>query len=151
MARPAFATVDDLNEALESDITDEDAANSLLARASEIVRAVAHKTWIDEAGTGLAADFPEQITGVVVSMVERASRNPTGTTQEQAGPFSRSFGPDASQRLFLTKWEKLVIAEAVGSTGALRTVTTTRGTLETACPGGDLFPEEVLETMPWPL
>lgn len=150
MARAAFATVEDLNDAIEPDVTDEDGANSLLARASEIVRAVAHKTWLDEAGTVLSEDFPEQITGVVVSMVERATRNPSGTTQEQAGPFSRSFGPDASQRLFITKWERLVIAEAAGAPSGLRTLGTTRGPLETACPADDLFPEEVLETIPWP-
>lgn len=152
MARPALATVDELQTALgEADpITDEDQAGSLLERASEIVRAEAHKTWLNDDEDDLSEDLPGQIPGVVVSMVERASRNPTGTTQEQAGPFSRSFGPAAADRLFLTKWERKVIAEAAGQNVGLGTIGTTRGPLETSCAADDLWPEEVMETIPWP-
>lgn len=150
MARPSLATVADLNEALDTPVTNETQAQTLLDRASAIVRAYAHTTWLNDTGAELA-NVPDDIPGVVVSMVERASRNPTGTTQEQAGPFMRSFGAEASNRLYLTKWERMVISEAAGNVTGVGTISTTRGPLETACPvGGDLYPEEVLETIPWP-
>lgn len=152
MPRPPLANVDDLEAALGAEVDNEDQATSLLERASAIVRAYARKTWLNADETELE-DVPADIPGVVVSMVERATRNPTGVTQEQeqAGPFarSRSFGTDASQRLYLTRSDKLVIGAAAGTAG-LGTISTTRGPLETAGACDDLFPEEVMETMPWP-
>lgn len=153
MARPPLASVEDLEEALGVEVDNEGQANSLLRRASAIVRAFARQTWLNDDETDLV-DVPADIPDLVVGMVERATRNPTGVTQEQeqAGPFSRSrsFGADASQRLYLTRSDKLVIGAVTGSAG-IGTISTTRGPLETAgtC-DSDLFPEEVLETMPWP-
>ena len=151
MARPALATVDDLERLLGESVPDTAQALARLEQASEIVRAYANETWLDDAGA-LADDVPEQLAGVVSGIVERATRNPGGVTQEQAGPFSRSFGSDAAQRLFLTKWDKAVIRAALGlSHGNIGTLTTTRGDLETA----NAFPDRYLATEddegnPWP-
>lgn len=147
MARPALATIADLEAALATEVDNEDQAMSLLERASAIVRAYAHTTWLNDDEDALE-DVPADIPGVVVGMVERATRNPSGVTQEQSGPFARSFGPDAAGRLYLTRWDRLVIKAAAGDTGGLQTLGTTRGNLETAPVGEDLFPEEV--TIPWP-
>lgn len=148
MARPPLATVDDLHDALGTPVSGSDVkkALSLLGRASAIVRAFAGKTWVDDQNA--LEDVPEDIPGVVVSMVERATRNPDGYTQETAGPFSRSFGSEAAQRLFMTSMEKLVIRAACGSTG-ISVLPTTRGDLETPSVvdyGLDL-PEEDLDTL----
>lgn len=129
MARPTLATLDDLAVVL-GEIADPEQAEALLQRASAIVRAYARKTWLDEEETELE-DLPSDIPGVVVGMVERATSNAAGVTQESAGPFSRSFGADAANRLYLTAMDKLVIRAAAGSTG-IGTLSTSRGPIETA-------------------
>lgn len=132
MARPALATRSDLEARLGATLPVSQylQADARLADASEIVRAYAGKTWLNEAGDALEG-VPEQIAGVVASMVERATRNPDGTTAETAGPFSRSFGVAASDRLYMTKSEKMVVRAAAGRLG-LGSISTTRGPLETA-------------------
>lgn len=128
MAHPALATTGDLETRLGEVLENPLQAEARLADASAIVRAYAGRTWLDD--DNQLEDVPADIPGVVASMVERATLNPAGTTQETAGPFSRSFGSDAAARLYLTKMEKLVVRAAAGrlSVGALPV---TRGDLET--------------------
>lgn len=130
MARPALATVADLERLLGASVADEDQADARLEQASAIVRAFARQTWLNDAGDALEG-VPDDIPLVVAGMVERATRNPDGATQESAGPFSRSFGPEAASRLYLTSADKLVIRAAVGST-VIGTLSTSGGDLETA-------------------
>ena len=140
MTRPALADIDDLQARLgltlvEPQITQ---ANARLADASEIVRAYAGKTWLNDDETEVDEDLPGSIPGVVASMVERASLNPGGITQETAGPFSRSFGSEAATRLFLTAGEKAVVRAASGRLG-VGALSTTRGPLETAALGDEFY------------
>lgn len=128
MARPPLATTTDLGERLGESVDDDIQAMARLRDASAIVRAYAGKTWLDDAGD--LDGVPDDIPGVVAAMVERATRNPTGTTQESAGPFTRSFGSEASSRLYLTKSEKLVVRAAAGRP-QVGTLSTGRGDLET--------------------
>lgn len=147
MARPALATADDLEVLLGQPPTNVAGAEALLARASAIVRAYAGQTWLDDDESELV-DVPGDIPGVVAGMVERATRNPDGITQEQAGPFARSFGPEAAQRLYLDKWEKLVVRAAAGiPTSGIGVLETTRGDIETPAVASDAsrFPEETKE------
>jgi hypothetical protein len=130
MSRPALATLDDL-EPLTGAIaaSDVERVTKLLAMASEVVRAYAATTWLNEDEDDVE-DVPAQLPDVVAAIVERATRNPMGITQESAGPFSRSFGADASQRLYLTAAERMVVRAAVGRT-SIGTLPTSRGPLET--------------------
>lgn len=132
MARPALATLQDLEDRLGSPLDPSvyPQAFARLADASEIVRAYAGEDWLNDDGAALADDVPGQLAGVVASMVERATRNPAGTTSETAGPFQRSFGPAASDRLYLTRAEKSVVRRAVGALN-VGSLSTTRGDLET--------------------
>lgn len=129
--RPPLATVDELEAALGTSV-DQAQAISLLGRASAIVRAFTGSTWLDEDGN--LDDVPDDVPGVVVGMVERATRNETGEVggSETIGPFtwSHSFGQEAAQKLYLTAMDKLVLRAAVGSTG-LGVISTTRGPVET--------------------
>lgn len=129
MARPALAELADL-EALVGTIGDPSAAEARLAQASEIVRAYAGQTWLTEDESALAENVPGAIAGVVAAMVERATLNPSGATQEAAGPYSRSFGADAAHRLYMTASERSIVRAAAGRS-ALGTIATTRGDLET--------------------
>src|SRR5574338_247454 len=130
MSRPALAILDDL-EPLTGAIAESgvERANKLLAMASEVVRAYAATTWLNDAGDDVE-DVPGQIADIVAAMVERATRNPMGVTQESAGPFSRSFGADASQRLYMTRAERMVVRATVERT-VIGTLGTSRGALET--------------------
>jgi hypothetical protein len=147
--RPALATLDDLEARLGTlNPDDTPRAVARLADASEIVRAYAGRTWLSSDEFDVE-DIPGAIPGVVASMVERATLNPGGVVSEQAGPFGRSFGSDAAQRLFLTKAEKAVVRAAVGST-TVGTLSTTRGDLDTPAVTSnpsDPWPEET--TVPW--
>jgi hypothetical protein len=67
-------------------------------------------------------------------MVERATRNPAGVTFESSGPFSRSFGADAAQRIYMTKNDRMVVRHAIGRNG-IGTLATSRGPLETGTTG----------------
>lgn len=138
MARPALATVDDLERLLGESVPDADQAEARLEQASELVRAYARTDWLNEDEDDVEG-VPGAIPGVVAGIVERASRNPDGATQESAGPFSRSFGADAAARLYLTAGEKLIIGHATSAVG-LGVITTTRGAMETPsvldCTGG---------------
>ncbi len=152
MARPALATVDDLERLLGEDVPNEGRAEALLEQASEIVRAYAQTTWLSDDQDELV-DVPGAIPGVVTAMVDRATANPGGITQESAGPFSRSFGADAAQRLYLTAGEKSVIRFALGATTTLGVIATTRGPMETpdvTCGHGYLEPS-VEESDPYAL
>lgn len=128
MARPALATLTDLEDLLGC-VDDETAATARLAQASEIVRAYAGMTWLNADETAVV-DVPGAIPGVVAAMVERATRNPSGTVQETAGPFSRSFGSSAAERLYMTKAEKMVV-RAASDRSQIGVIPTTRGPLET--------------------
>ena len=129
MARPALATVEDLERLLGEAVPDEDQAEARLEQASELVRAYARVDWLSDDESEVE-DVPGQIPGVVIAIVERASRNPSGATQETAGPFSRSFGSEAAARMYLTAGEKLIIGHATSAIG-LGVITTTRGAMET--------------------
>lgn len=149
MARPPLATIADLEALLGSTVDDTVQALARLDRASAIVRAFAGVTWLNEDETALE-DVPADIPGVVAGMVERASRNPEGVTQETAGEFSRSFGSDAAKRIYLDWNDKLVIRAAIGASGSgIGVLTTTRGEVETRDVGtiGGTLPTEDLASL----
>lgn len=130
MGRPALATVDDLELLLGESIADPGQAEARLEQASELVRAYAGQDWLTDDDTELAL-VPGALPGVVCGIVERATRNPDGVTQEAAGPFSRSFGADAASRIYLTDGDKRIIRHASGAQ-SLTVISTTRGAMETA-------------------
>ncbi|MBW3663569.1 MAG: hypothetical protein KY469_10760 [Actinobacteria bacterium] len=104
---PLLATIDDLQRRVgQIDPDSVDRAESLLAYASSLVRADANRRW--------ETDPPEELVEVVVGMVERARDNPAGLTQDTVGPFSVSYGPEAAQRVYLTKGDRAIIRSAAG-------------------------------------
>ena len=131
MVTPALATIIDLEDRLGAPVPSGLApqAYARLRDASAIVRAYAGVSWLDDNGD--LGDGPDGVVGVVASMVERASRNPDGVMQETAGPFNRSFGATAAERLYMTKAERMVVRAAAGRS-SIGTLSTTRGEIETA-------------------
>lgn len=135
MGRPALATLDDLISLLGS-VENYEQAQFRLEQASELVRAYAGTDWLNDDESDVDG-VPGAIPGVVVAIVDRATANPGGVVQETAGPFSRSFGADAAERMYLTAGEKLIVRHAVGRSG-LSVVSTSRGVVET--PSGSCDP-----------
>lgn len=150
MARPALATVDDLEILLGESVVDPAQADARLCQASELVRAYAGQDWLDDDETALDG-VPGAIPGVVCGIVERATRNPDGVTQEAAGPFSRSFGADAASRIYLADGDKRIIRRAAGAQ-PLAVISTTRGQMETGAvvDGWSDIPEELDPYSVWP-
>jgi hypothetical protein len=154
MSRPALCSLDRLEVLLGAEgITDRPGAEARLEDASEVVRAYANTDWLNDDGDELE-DVPPQVANIVAQMVERATRNRDGVTFEASGPFSRSFGADAAQRLYLTKNDRMVIRRAVGRTG-IGTLATSRGRLETAAVDDRYGSSLVAEDLPplpagWP-
>lgn len=129
MARPALASVDDLERLLGESVSNEDQAEARLEQASELVRAYGGQDWLNEDEDALEG-VPGAIPGVVCAIVERATRNPGGVTQESTGPFSRSFGSEAAARVYLTDADKRIIRRAAQASPLL-VISTTRGPMET--------------------
>lgn len=133
MTPPPLADVPRLERLLAPEpIPDNDRAVELLSYASELVRGRARRTWLDDDGALL--EVPEGIAAVTAAMVDRAVRNPSGSTQENAGPFSSSWGPRAHERIYLTAADRQII-DAHGK-ARVGTLSTTRGPVETVAAGG---------------
>lgn len=114
---------------VEFDEPDTDQAELLLAQASAIVRSYTGRTFTDADGD-LIDPLPDGVSGVVIEMVTRVAQNPEGATQDTAGPYSVSFGPNAAERLYLSSGDRIVL-DPLKRTGGLRTIPTTRGPVET--------------------
>jgi hypothetical protein len=123
---PTLATVDQLETRLAQPVPDEDQALALLNYASARIRGWTGKTSLTDVGD-LVDPLPDGVSQVGVEMVFRAVTNPTGATQDTTGPFSVSFGPDAAQRIYLSKSDKTILRSRPG----LGTISTTRGDVET--------------------
>lgn len=127
MALPALATPQDLGELLGESIEAEDGrALRLLRSASTLVRNFVDKTWVDAEGD-LVETIPDAAIDVTLAVAGRAWLNPTGATQETAGPFSIS-RPSAD--IYLTKWEQKTLSSSSVTgkqLGGLKVLTTTRG------------------------
>lgn len=129
MTLPAFATVEQLEirlgQSIEGVLIPQ--AEWLLEFASDRIRARTGRTWTDENDD--LVDVPGLVTKITVEMVYRAVSNPEGVTQDTAGPFTLSFGPEAAQRLYIAKQEMDDLSSLSGRSG-LRTISTTRGSVE---------------------
>lgn len=106
MSLPTLADVADLEIRLGATIDDTDQAEALLRYASALIRSYAGETWVV---ADVLTDVPDGVPEVCVEMVYRALLNPAGVSQDTAGPFSTSYGSDATQRIFLTKSDKAII------------------------------------------
>jgi len=148
VARPALATLADLEALLGRTVADSTQSLARLDRASAIVRAFAGRTWLNDDETELV-DVPADIPGVVAEMVVRAER--TGSaTQQSAGEFQVSYGADAARGIYLTADDKLIIRAAIGAASSgIGVLSTTRGPLETGNVAGPYggFPTEDLASL----
>lgn len=95
----------------------------LLDQAADAIEAYAGREWTDDT-------VPDPVVRVAAAMVERAVGNPTGVTQQSAGAFAVSYGPEAASRLYLTAAEKRVVRRAAGRSN-VGVVGFTRGPVET--------------------
>ena len=122
MALPPLADVAALDAWLPGvvivgDAAAEERAEAVLAAASAYVRAENGKNWVDENGD-LVDDIPDAVAVLVVQVAARLWANPTGLTQETAGPFSATHGQGT-----LTDAERGVLADnTAGGLGSIQVV-----------------------------
>lgn len=121
-----FASVAQLEERLGSPVADHAQAIALLRYATARLRARLVADLDDE--------VPDLVQVICVEMVYRALTNPLGATQNVAGPFSTSFGPDAPQRIYLNAQETADLRAAGLISSGLAAIATTRGPVETPTP-----------------
>ncbi|MDP1793719.1 MAG: hypothetical protein Q8K63_06230, partial [Acidimicrobiales bacterium] len=114
--------------------------------ASILIRAAGGKDYVGD--NDELVDVPDVVTMVTLRAALRSFTNPTGVTQETAGPFTASFA-NSSTDVYLTTAEKALVRQAGGKT-VMSTITTTRGCIETgpiAC-GGYAVADEYLAVDP---
>lgn len=80
---------------------------SWLRSASALVRRRARRTWANDEGE--LEDVPEDVIGIVLQVVERKWRNPTGVVQDTSGPFTVRWSERTPDGLYLTDDEKEVL------------------------------------------
>lgn len=131
MTLPALATVDDLEIRLGQtlDADQRPQAEWLLRYASALIRAYTGRDYLDDDGN-LINPLPDGVPEVCVEIVFRAVTNPTGATQQSAGPYALSLGPEAAQRMFLSAQDKIILGPK-SRRPKLWTQPTTRGDIET--------------------
>ncbi|HYF74536.1 MAG TPA: hypothetical protein VD864_17030 [Nocardioides sp.] len=88
---------------------------ALLADASDLVRDVAGRTWIDPE-TGLLEVVPGSVRWAVLRSTERAVRNPEGYSAESAGDYSFQ-RTGVQPGIYLTEGEERAIRRSLGKTG----------------------------------
>lgn len=94
---------------------------------------VEHIQSLAEGCIGVHDEVPGSVVAVLVDVAYRffqsLTTNPEGFTQEQTGPFGRSFGSQPARGLTDRDCQQLRLAMGIGS---LSTVSTTRGPVEMA-------------------
>lgn len=106
---PPFASVEELETRLMVSLDSAQAAQAqaLLENASNLIRGVTGKSWVDDDGALEGSQRHLAILhSVTVEMVKRAATNPEGAVQQTAGPFNVSFGQVAADNLWLTALER---------------------------------------------
>ncbi len=88
----------------EQSAGDIERAESYISAASARVRSEARQTWLNEAGDALEG-VPDDVPGIVLEVVERKWRNPSGVVHETAGPFSARYAEGVANGIYLTEHE----------------------------------------------
>lgn len=117
---------------------------ALLEDASDLVRDVAGKDWIDP-DTGTLQPVPGTIRATVLRMVERAVRNPEGFSAESAGDYSYQ-RTGVQQGIYITEGEERAVRRALGKTGLWNQPTTRN---EEALTVGFVEDQFGAELIPW--
>lgn len=121
LANKLGATVDDFDD------VEFDRGCYLLDEASEMIRDVAGKTWVDE-DTGALTEVPRRVARICVAAAARAFNNPEGLAQRTIGDSSKSYdrtGREGGEVVYLTDAEKADIVKAAGGGVGFQSVTLT--------------------------
>lgn len=113
LARALGAEPDDFDDA------ERDRAEGLLDEASELIRDVAGKTWLDP-DLGIPVDVPRRVARICVAVAKRGFENPEGLTQRVIGDSSKGYdrtGREGGEAVYLTAEEESAILKAAGLSG----------------------------------
>jgi hypothetical protein len=116
LVRKLGTTVDDLPPG------EAERGQHLLEEASELIRDVADKTWIDDV-TGDVSAVPRRVRMICIASAFRAFTNPEALTQRTIGDSSKSFDRakrEGGEAVYLTDSEKKAIQGAAGTSGMVQ-------------------------------
>lgn len=108
MALSPLAAFDDLEAWMGRPVSNYPRAEAILSAASTLVRTHTGRLWVDAEGNpedGISEIKLQAAREVVVMVADRVYNNPRGTTQETAGPYSRSVAAWAALGMSLTDSE----------------------------------------------
>ena len=136
MALPPLATLDELETWAGSSV-DPARAEAVLSAASTLIRSYTGRMWVDAAGDPEATASVlhlQAVAEVTVRIAHRVYINPTGISQQAAGPFSHSVAAWAAAGMTLTDEDKGLLPNPVGGVNGLSSVrvvapTAARGSL----------------------
>jgi hypothetical protein len=104
---PPLASVETL-EAWMGASVDPARADAIISAASTLIRSHTGRMWVGADGVepGVSDLELAQVRDVCITITERVYRNPDGTTQQAAGPYSRTVAAWSALGLWLTDAEK---------------------------------------------
>lgn len=112
---PPLASVEDLEVRLGYPLEGAEAgrAESVLVAASELIRDVAGKDWVDDDGELLGV--PRRVVQICIDVAYRAFVNPEALTQRSIGDSSKSWdrtGREGGEAVYLTQREEHAVRRA---------------------------------------
>lgn len=140
MVLPAFASIDDLiDRGVKIGVDDGSRAQAALDDVSALMRSVAGKDWVTPPAVVLDTGLPGVLLTVCCTAARRAYENPSNIRSAVIDGYSDTRGGDVFGGVDLTATERRLVEQAAGSVSpGLWTISTTRGTLETAGFNDDL-------------
>jgi hypothetical protein len=117
--------------------TEGDRAEFLLDAASELIRDVTGKTWLNEAEDAVE-DVPRRVQRICIEIAYRAFGNPQALSQRTLGDDSKSFdrsGREGGEAVYLTDAEASAVCKAAGIQSSF--VAVTLASPYTYVPGSD--------------
>ncbi|MEV2236695.1 hypothetical protein [Micromonospora sp. NPDC049891] len=114
--RPPLATLGQLGKKIGYTPTggEADRAEGLLAEASELIRDVAGRTWLNDAGDAVV-DVPHRVQNICVAAAFRAFTNPEALNQRTLGDSAKSYdrtGREGGEDVYLTTSEERSVRKA---------------------------------------
>lgn len=123
MALPSLASLQEFQE-WHGSAVDASRATAILSAASTLIRSSTGRVWVDADGpeSGMSATAISAARTVCLIVAERVYTNPSGATQEQSGPYSRSVAAWAASGLTLRPEELAMLNQVSPGVPGLHSV-----------------------------
>jgi len=123
MSLPSLATLDEFS-GWHGSAVDARRAAAILAAASTLIRSATGRVWVDADGpqAGVSDVALSAAKTVCLMVAERVYSNPSGTTQQQSGPYAQSVAAWAASGLVLRPEELAMLNQVSPGVPGLHSV-----------------------------